>query len=68
MINDGGTHLIGDRGGSAPLGQGSLSGAAKCDASVTITSGSNGVNASAMWGRWYAPSARGEQEPESEAK
>ena len=57
MINDGGTHLIGDRAGSAPLGEGSLSGAAKCDASVTITSGDNGVNASAMWGRWYAPSA-----------
>ena len=54
MLNDGGTHLIGDTAGSAQLGAGSLSGKAKCDASVTITSQDHGVNATAMFARHYA--------------
>jgi hypothetical protein len=52
MLNDGGTQLIGQTPTS--YGKGSLDAPAKCDSSITIHSASRGVNATAMWRRFYA--------------
>ena len=50
MVNTG-TKLLGHDTGS--FGQGEVSGAAKCDSSVTIVDNAHGANMTFLWATYY---------------